>query len=165
MIIELTPTELQEATDVGKKRRAFNESKRTSAAYGFDNANKEKALKIDIQGAIAEKSIAKTLNLNWIPFSEEFKTLVSDVGDNVQVRSTDYKQGNLLVHPKDKDEQIFILVRLHNLPKCEIVGWIKGKDGKKQQYWEDGTNWPAFKNRPCYRVPAYKLNLIEDLMK
>lgn len=157
MIIELTKQELEEATNVGIKRRNFNESKSTPAAYGFNNSNKEKALKIDIQGAIAEKAVSKALDLKWVPFSEDFKSLVSDVGDNIQVRSTDYIRGNLLLHPRDKDDQIFILVKVHNLPKCELAGWIRCRDGKKQQYWEDGTKWPAFKNRPCFRVPCENL--------
>ena len=98
------------------------------------------------------------MNLKWIPFSENYEKIKADVGTNTQVRSTNHRYGNLLVHDKDDDEQGFVLVRLHNLPECEMVGWVYGKTAKDKKYWEDGTNRPSFKGRACYMYPANLLN-------
>ncbi len=161
MKIVLTKEQINQANKAGNDRQSYNEKIGKKDAYGFRGNGR----KIHIQGATAELAVSIALNEDWIDFSEDYELLEADVGKNIQVRSTDYKYGNLLIHPKDKDEQVFILVKSHNFPEMEIVGWIKGADAKKDEYWEDGSNWPAFRNRPCYRVPYQKLNPIKNIIR
>jgi len=160
--ITLTPEQRRFAIKVGKQRTTFNKKvlgKKDS--YGF-KGNPEK---IDILGAISEYSASIALEVKWSGFCEDYEKLTGDIGNNIQVRSTKYAYGNLLLHPKDKDDDIFILVRAHLYPLMQICGWIKGKQGKNKEFWEDGTNYKAFKGRPCFRFPAKYLNNIGTLIK
>jgi len=158
-IITLTKEQQKYANQIGSKRQEYNESINKKDAYGFKGDGK----KIHIQGARAELSVALALKQDWADFKEDYTSIMADVGDNIQVRSTDYKDGNLLVHPKDKDNQVFVLVKSHNYPEMEISGWVLGKDAKKKEFWEDGSNFPKFKGRACYRFPHEKLKPIITL--
>ncbi len=108
-------------------------------------------------------AVSLALNQSWIDFKEDYESITADVGSNIQVRSTNHSNGNLLVHPKDKDDQVFILVKSHDYPEMEVSGWVLGRDAKKKEFWEDGSNLPSFEGRACYLFPCEKLNPIETL--
>jgi DNA polymerase III alpha subunit len=158
-VIVLTKEQQKYANQIGAKRQKYNESINKKDAYGF----KGNGEKIHIQGARAELSVSLILKQDWTDFKKNYTSIMADVGKNIQVRSTNYREGNLLVHPKDKDDQVFVLVKSHNYPEMEISGWILGKDAKRKEFWEDGTNWPKFKGRACYRFPYERLNPITTL--
>jgi|TARA_R110002020_G_scaffold142963_1_gene315148 hypothetical protein len=157
--IILTKTQREYADNVGIKRQAYNNSINKADAYGF----KGDGTAIHVDGARAELAVALALSKDWADFAKDYDKIVADVGTNIQVRSTNYKHGNLLLHPKDRDDQVFVLVKSHDFPTMEVVGWVLGKDAKKKVYWEDGSQHKAFTGRPCYRYPHTKLNPMDSL--
>lgn len=78
-----------------------------------------------------------------------------DVGGKYEVRGTKYINGHLILNPEDKDA-IYILV-VGDGNEFDIVGWIDGKEGKKDEYWRTDTRYP------CYFVPQSALKNIELL--
>lgn len=152
--LHLTNEEILEAEKIAIKRQIFSDGKNKDRYNFKGNGNK-----IHRMGCIAEIAVAKWLGAEWTGFSEDFKNLKYDVG-RLQVRSTDFKFGRLFLHPKDHDDQIYVLVRIHQLPNIQIIGWILGEDAKNIQYWKE-----LKPGRPCFVVPTNKLSLMKDLNK
>ena len=159
MRITLTKTQREYADNAGVKRQAYNNSIGQADAYGF----KGDGTAIHVDGARAELAVALALSQGWTDFARDYDKIVADVGTNIQVRSTSYKHGNLLLHPRDKDDQVFVLVKSHDFPTMELVGWVLGKDAKRKEYWEDGSLYKAFAGRACYRYPHTKLKPMDTL--
>ena len=110
----------------------------------------------DIEGACAEKFAAKTLGLYWF----DGVGGATDIGP-CQVRHTPHLDGRLMLHPEDKDDEIFILV-VGRAPAFELVGWCFGHEGKQQDYWSD----PTGADRPAFFVPRVGvLRSVEELVK
>ncbi len=101
---------------------------------------------VDIEGAAAEMAVAKAYNLFWTPVVQRPEELPGDVGRGMhalQVRSTPREHGRLILHERDKDDAIFVLVT-GRIPAFTIRGWIQGKDGKCDRFLHPGDGRPAF---------------------
>lgn len=96
----------------------------------------------DCYGAIAEYAYCKYRNVHWNGSIGSFKD--ADVGTAVQVRHTKLDHGCLIIRDNDDDNHYFILVTGTG-PTFNIVGWLKGSDGKKREYCR----------APNEREPAY----------
>jgi len=96
-----------------------------------------------IEGALAEMFVAKTLGVYW---SGNLGDLQAADASVLQVRSTKYPTGRLMLHPEDKDDDWFVLV-IGDKGAYRIAGCLKAKDGKRAEYWDETL--PA----PCYAVP------------
>ena len=103
---------------------------------------------LDINSAMCELAFAKAFGLYWSGAGLKGER---DVGQ-FEVRSTKYKTGKLILHPKDRDDAPFALV-VEDFPKFSIIGWTYGHLGKKDLYWSD----PTKRNRPAYFVPQSDL--------
>ena len=145
--ITLTDQQLEYATAMGQQRHRYDQAVGASGSYNINESDNDDH-RLDIQGCIAEYAVSLALGREWVGFATDFQNLKADVGSNIQVRSTYLPHGNLILHPKDQDEQVFILVRLHDLPSVEIVGWARGKEVKQPRYWKEPVP-----NRPCYLYP------------
>jgi len=158
MSITLTKEQVAYATEMGEKRHKYDNTIGAKGAYNISKKMNSNAA-FDIQGCIAEYAVSLLLKKEWIGFAEDFQNIEADVGDNLQIRSTYHPHGNLILHPKDADDQRFILVRLHDLPTIDVVGWIMGEDAKQERYWTEPV-----KNRPCYMYPHQLLNDMENII-
>lgn len=158
MIVELTADEVREAVAGGKERMSLVKK------YNLYGGHRDDArqLRDHIAGAVAEKAVCKKFNVPWTPaVQKNFKSL-TDVGENIEVKTTTLADGNLLINKKDKDNQIAILVRLvWGKPRADLVGWAHIRDTKKPEYWRD--SYGSFVYRPCYVYPASLLKPMEDL--
>ena len=123
------------------------------AVYGASN-NPKKAVELNREGCFYEAAVCKFQN---IPYKHQLFGI--DAGE-YEVRGTKYPTGRLILHPKDNNNHIFILVT-GKIPTFELVGWIKGIDGKKNEFWTDPSNT----NRYAYFIPQNKLNSINELIK
>tara|TARA_R100000963_G_scaffold34969_1_gene30522 strand:- start:592 stop:1104 length:513 start_codon:yes stop_codon:yes gene_type:complete len=157
MNIILTEKQISYATEMGKKRHKYDSTIGARGAYNISKKMNSTAT-LDIQGCVAEYAVSLLLNKEWIGFSENFQNIESDVGNNLQIRSTYLPHGNLILHQKDADNQKFVLVKLHNLPNVDVVGWVMGKDAKQEQFWTEPV-----KNRPCYMYPSQLLQDMDDI--
>jgi hypothetical protein len=130
------------ALDAGRRRQGNAVAKEIPDRYGFEG----NGLRIHQQGCLAELAVARWLGSEWVDFATDFKRLRSDVG-GLQVRSTEVSYGRMLLHPGDPDDQAFILARTHREPTIYLVGWMFGKEAKRDEWW--GELKPG---RPCYIV-------------
>lgn len=140
--VTLTPDELAEADRVAHARQFENLALGRPDAYG---AAKHGGLDLHVSGARGERVVAKMLGRPWDGNLGNLKA--ADVGD-VQVRTTTHKRGSLILHPKDGDDDLFYLV-IDRSPHFDIIGSIRGRDGKQRRYWRD----PTGRSRHAYFVP------------
>lgn len=152
MKVSLSAAEVEIARLIGAKRREISlryerETRRDFTPSGIDN---------DIEAAAAEMCVAKALNIypEWSPTEGEvpkFDLKWRYHGEglpacSIDVKSTKYLNGNLLV-PNLREDHIYFLVR-GKIPNYEIVGFLPGHLVKiKGQYVEQTYI-------PCWSVKA-----------
>lgn len=144
VIVELDEYELAHAAMAGCQRRISSILTNRPQAYGADE--RKNHWQIDIIGMIAEYAVAKAFNLHWQPATNKpLATLPGDVGD-LQVRSTEHRDGHLFLHPADKDAiyMLCIVAQRHVL----ITGWIDKVCG---------IGAGEMKSPDTYWVPQHKL--------
>jgi hypothetical protein len=100
-------------------------------------------------GALAEAALAKALDRYWDPLWRDIDRSRGDVGD-LHVRSVRRRTDHLLMHERDPDAGLFVLV-LNELPDFTILGCCYGHEGKRSEHWRSGID------RPCYFVPRTAL--------
>ncbi len=152
MEVVLEYFELIKASQVGMLRHVQDLKKGYKDAYG---AQAKDGWQLDIEGALGECAVAKAFDIYWN--GAVGKLSAPDVG-KLQVRTTHHMDGRLILHDKDKDEDIFILVTGVN-GKYILRGWISGKHGKDALYLSD----PTKKGRQAYFVPQDVLNSMDFL--
>jgi hypothetical protein len=101
--------------------------------------------KTDIEGSAAELAVSKTLNLRWNIGVGRYH--LPDVGETIHVRHTPYKTGHLIIRPGDPEEHPYILVT-GQTPVFNIMGWVYGEEGMKDEYWRDDDS-----GEPAWWVP------------
>ncbi len=104
---------------------------------------------VHIEGALKEQALAQYTGCNWTAVGDQYG---NDVGPH-EVRSTDLDHGCLLLHDSDADDTPYWLV-VGQHGEYRIVGWIWGRDGKRDEYWQDKSG----QNRPAYFVPQAALH-------
>jgi len=114
------------------------------------------------QGCRTELATALALKLKWNIFARNINAHTPDVGENIQVRGTNWRDGHLLMHPSDCDDHIFVLgISEDSAPQVvDLVGYIGGVEGKQKKYWGDKFH----KGRPAFCVPQSDLRPFEDLL-
>jgi hypothetical protein len=143
--IVLDPSEMMLAATAGVMRQVENIKRGVKPAYGAGN---ERDWQYGIEGAMGEFALAKYLGIFWYG---KGKMRGDDVG-TLQVRTSSRDNGDLILHPRDDDEKVFWLLTGLN-GTYDVRGFIKAKDGKKQEFWRD----PTGKNRPAFFVPQSEL--------
>ena len=150
----LTPPQTMIGAHVGIMRQVQNIKMGNADKFG---AYPKDGWLLHIEGCLSEMAVAKYLGLYWDGSLGNWKA--ADVG-KLEVRSTTYPKGRLVLHnpPKDSPDSIFISIRGVN-GVYNIVGWMRGVDGQHKDYWED----PTGKGRHAYFVPDDKLHPMEEL--
>lgn len=146
--IKLANHEIFLAATGGIIRQVENMQKNRNAAHGAGHAND---WQLSIEGCLGEYALAKHFGVYW----SKGKLGDYDVGE-VQVRTTAHETGRLILHKEDDDEQKFFLMIGVN-GSYKIAGWITGKDGKQEEFWQD----PTGKGRHAYFVPQNKLRPLD----
>jgi hypothetical protein len=148
--VVLSRSEMISAGTVGLIRRIVSVGKLNDQMHSPD-AN---PWQIDIEGAMAEMAYAKAMGMFWSGSVGTFKA--PDVGD-VQIRSTPRASNSLIIRANDKDDDIFVLV-VGSAPEYTIAGYIRGEDGKKQEWVRSPNGGSA-----AYFVPQAALRPINEL--
>ena len=155
MQIELSSVELMDAATQGIRRRISAMSANRQNIGVPTNRKWEQ----DIIGAIGEMVLAKHLGIYWQPEVSKPDTEVGDVL-GLQVRTTPYKNGHLVLNKTDNDADIFVLVTGNGAADSTwfIRGWQYAFLGKKEKYWDCKE-----KNRYAYFVPQEELKSVQSL--
>lgn len=86
------------------------------------NVHAEKSdLGTDFEGCAAEMAVAKYLGVYWYPGVNTFKA--PDVGACIQVRSTPYRSGHLIIRDNDTVPQHRTVLVITQPPYFKLVGW------------------------------------------
>jgi hypothetical protein len=109
---------------------------------------------IHVEGACGEMAVAKAFGVYWNPTVNTYQD-GGDVGDEWQVRTRSRDDYELYVRPRDlekKADKPFILVT-GAAPRFRIVGWMIGKDAKRDKWWQMHGGKPGawFVPQSCLR--------------
>jgi hypothetical protein len=137
IIVELSQHNMMMAGLVGVTRHIKGMFK--IGTYGIDNSTK--GWQANCDGACGEMCVSMTYDKYWDGAIGNFEA--KDAGE-YQVRSTTYPNGSLILHPRDKDEDVFILVLTHKSPRFILKGWMYAKEGKLEKHWDKDKPNPAF---------------------
>ena len=146
----LSVNDIELAATVAVQRRISAMRNRHGSTYGMGRSN---LFQSDIDGCIAELAIAKYTGQEWDCGNMPKQ---GDVGTD-EVRSTNYLNGKLIVHPKDNDDAVFWLVTGQHGDEfggLKIRGWLYGRECKREHWWSDFKNNGRF----AYCVPQTHLN-------
>lgn len=149
--VELTWFEAFRAAEAGVMRHIEALKRKRPQTYGSVN----KPWDIDIESAAAEMAVAKGLGVYWTAVAGRPENLPGDCGQ-YQVRSTTRENGCLILHDRDADDDVFVLVT-GQVPMFTLRGWIRGAEGKNPLYLSPGDG------RPAYFVPQHALMTLESL--
>jgi hypothetical protein len=109
----------------------------------------------DIEGACAEMACCKALGIYWTAGINTFKA--PDAANNVQIRYTPSSRNSLIIRPHDPDEDVYFLIS-GAVPNYTVHGWIKGSEGKQEQFLKDANNI----GKTAFFVPQQALNTVES---
>ncbi len=147
----------QSAATVGVKRRIQSLQFAKNPDHHKRPHNPARMWKNDIEGAVAELAFCQFLGVEWNAGINTFKQ--PDVLD-YQVRSTTIPGYSLVVRQKDSDYDKYVLVIGYSMymwdfhpPTYYIVGWVPGKDAKKEEW-----SYSPRENFHYYLVPQSELN-------
>lgn len=134
----------------------------TSAASGLNHKSTYQRPMVrriheEFIGACGEIAVAKSAGVFFLPSVNTFHR-VPDFLSDYEVRSTDLPDGSLIVRDNDDDNRRYILATVVD-DVVNLVGWIKGKDAKKQEWLRDPGG-----RRPSWFVPQSHLMPIEEVL-
>lgn len=146
----LSPEDLAVADQVGRARTAL------ALARGRPERHVARdRMAADVQGARSELAFLRMLGqplLAWTAYVEtdDLRGLPPDVA-GWQVRSTMLPRGGLIVHPDDRQGEVFALV-IDDCPHFTSPGWIAAREAKQRRHW---ASWMP---TPCYLVRQDQLH-------
>lgn len=151
MKIKLTEVEQFEAGTLGLRRsiksrgQGLNKDKHGAIEHQIER---------DVYGAMAERALAKVLGIYCDPSINTFHA--PDVG-NLQVRSTTYSDGKLIIRPGDPPGQYVLVVC--QPPEFNIVGVYQfSGQGDPADWYAPNPNRP-----PCWAITQAKLKSPDTL--
>lgn len=144
----------------GEDRRRHHAKRRGEQVSAYD-------LEQEGMGAVAEAAVAQLFGGLWngAVGRDHYGTddVVTICGDPLEVKSTPYHTGRLLIYEKTSDNLPCVLVivprdgRFAFSRTVRVAGWLTAHEGKRTEWWEAG-----FKT-PCWAVPQDALRRIEEL--
>lgn len=134
-------------------RQVTNERDGRQDVYGAEKRDGEQN---SLDGCLTELAAAKGINVYW---SGAFDLGALDIGFALQVRSTRNPNGGLIIHERDNDDEVFILVT-GGPTHYVLQGAMRAGDAKKDAYWR--ADWTD----PAWCVPQHALDIpIESLVR
>lgn len=150
--VALTWTELRTAGVVGIEHFTEARVRGRRTVNGQDVAD---ALWDDMLGAWGERVVAKAGGCYW-PERDGPDGGAADVGP-WHVRTAWRTSDRLLVQANELIGEPFVLVVPLRLPTFRIVGWMLGRDAKRDEWWQE-----LQRGRPCFVVPQSALRPWEE---
>jgi hypothetical protein len=152
--VTLTWHEVQLAADVAVRRQVQNLARARQHKHG---ASDRRSWQMHVEGCIGEIAVAKGLGLYW---SGALGNLEADDVGPLQVRTTAYPTGRLVLHKDDDPAKAFILVT-GEAPQLRLAGWMFGREAQVDAYWSD----PQGTDRWAFFVPQSALRPMAELVR
>jgi hypothetical protein len=156
--VRLTFSEIALAHQVAGQRMILAMKNALVGKYGAVNDVSNDRANLDILGCLGESAVAKACNYYWSPQVGEVGQV--DVGGKVEVRSVSKAHYRLILTKDDNDELPYVLADVSETPFIRIRGWIMGRDGKHEKYWQDPGN-----GRWSYFIPQADLHPFSKLLE
>lgn len=122
---------------------------------------------IDVDGVASEMAAAKILNV-YYDIETDFQASelpTHDLickGKTVDVKTTKYRTGRLIVMPHKKNDQCdWYLLVVGSFPEYSVVGYATYDEIVQEENWGD----PFGRNKPAYFLDQYKLTPVEELIE
>jgi hypothetical protein len=152
--------EATRAVDVGMRRRLSSQYRDSPNKDGLEGEDIAKQVFTHWIGAQGELAFAKWAGLDW-PGTVDVGS-APDIEPNWQIRTSRYLDVSLIVTPRDKSHERFVLV-LADVSKrvtvFQIVGWVYGWEGKKFPK----EPWNRNRSSLIHRVPRSRLHTSFDV--
>ncbi len=146
-VVSLVPFEMHQAGTVALIRMIDNIAHGRNETHGA--SNDADSWSRHIEGALAEFAVCKYRGWYWGGVGQIGSADVAN--RNIEIRWTKYQAGRLIIHKQDSDAALFCLVT-GQLGTYSIRGWIRGVNGKRDEWWTAPQ-----KGRPAYFVPQNEL--------
>jgi hypothetical protein len=104
----------------------------------------------EITGSCTEMAVCMALGKAWTPSVNDSDKQV-DIEPNIEVRGTENANGSLILRNQDSVDNWYFLVT-GIAPTFEIVGFIKGSDGRDKRWIKDPNG-----HGPAYFIPQSEL--------
>lgn len=155
MIVVLTESERRMADWVAERRNRRNIELGHTDRKGFigDEAARLELNRIGVRGEIAA---AIALDVYWAPMVEDRTTAIDFPAHRIEIKTTRFKDGHLIVQPNDPDAR-YVLVIEDGWGVHRIAGWLERDAARRVEWWRKDVRYPA------YFVPQKSLKPIEDL--
>ena len=148
----LNDEEMQRVCAIVENQKAIYQPERDPM---FDVQRWERSKLLDIGGKFA---VAKHFNVP-VNITDDGRVFGPRLPSGpVLVRTMAKEWGDLILHNSDKDYRLFVLVHGKG-NEFNLLGWIRGSEGKRMDYWKDPTM-----TRAAYFVPQTALREIGDLV-
>jgi len=132
-VIKLSSSELMSAAVTGALRRITSLQNKLNPDIYHASGNEWST---DIDGAAAEMALSKHLGVYW---SAHVNSMKGPDVRNLQVRSTHYKDGCLIIRERDNPEQDYVLI-VSAAPNYTIVGWMCAHEARQDKYFRKSTS-------------------------
>jgi hypothetical protein len=114
----------------------------------------------EVGGILAEIVVGRRFDKTYLPATNTFHRR-ADVGDDIEVRSTVYLNGALIVRDNDDPARRYVLVVCDPMKGFMIRGWAYGHEAKQPQWLETGNGRPAY----WYRGPLRAFEELTETVK
>jgi hypothetical protein len=122
--------------------------------YHGTKPNGESGMRLQELGAVAERAVAKWLNVYWGGGYNTFKG--ADLDKRIEVRLIGVDNYGLRVRDGDADNKLVVGVVIpkgQERQRYRLPGWILAKEAKKREFLMN-----PWEGRPMYAVPQQALN-------
>lgn len=128
--VKLTPEEFSLAVHVANAR--FLEANLRGYKDKLFDKSYYDGFAIHLWGCIGELAVSKWMNIPWKASINKFKD-APDVGEDIEVRHRLNAKHDLIIRNGDDPDRYYFLTT-GDAPNVNIVGYIQGKEGMKDQY-------------------------------
>lgn len=120
----------------------------------------------EVIGTLGELAVLDFFNVKRDPLVNTFHS-AADVLDDIEVRSTNYSNGHLILRHHDLTNRKYVLCTV-TYDAVRIMGWIDAKEGMVDKYYRSEEKTKSlFKNprvlKPAWFIPQNDLKNMEDL--
>ena len=144
---------------IGGRRRLASVQKGFKERNGCDRKSHAEQFYFNVVGACGEISVAKLTGRYWLMGINQRKD-EPDVAPDIQVRTLESIDYDLIVRPDDPDHFRYVLV-LGEPPEFTIPGWIWGHEAKLM---EDRLFDRGNRNNPAFWIPQDRLHNPSELI-
>jgi hypothetical protein len=102
----------------------------------------------DVGGILAELVVGRKFSRTFLPAINTFHAQ-ADVGEDIEVRSTEHLNGSLIIRDNDDPARRYVLVVVDPMRGFAVRGWIYGYEATKDEWLKKGEGRPAW----WYRGP------------